>query len=324
MSATSDPSRPPSEAGLPDLDTLSEAQLMALLAAAGHALPRAVIDACVGRGEAMVGVLRDYLEAPMHWSSEAAEESHWGRFHALQVLGQVPGQAAAEGLLAALGKMDAHPRDPLWDWLDGLWPAFFSNKAAIAAAPLRRLAETRGLDAYARAEAMACVAALAEQRGPAALDQALDGLARIAADPGEDMEAREGAAQVLLDLPRERHRGVLEALAEALEAGGDDFVAFDGGDIDWAYQVGVPPAWRRVGDPLAFYDPDCIAEREARWATGLCEEEARCRRRAAEALRQFAAAQRREKPGVGRDDPCPCGSGKRYAECCMGRDGAPR
>ncbi|HEX76880.1 MAG TPA: hypothetical protein G4O03_00455 [Dehalococcoidia bacterium] len=24
--------------------------------------------------------------------------------------------------------------------------------------------------------------------------------------------------------------------------------------------------------------------------------------------------------GVGRNDPCPCGSGKKYKKCCMGSD----
>ncbi len=28
---------------------------------------------------------------------------------------------------------------------------------------------------------------------------------------------------------------------------------------------------------------------------------------------------RREAPKVGRNDPCPCGSGKKYKKCCMGK-----
>ncbi len=26
-------------------------------------------------------------------------------------------------------------------------------------------------------------------------------------------------------------------------------------------------------------------------------------------------------PKIGRNDPCPCGSGKKYKKCCMGKDG---
>ena len=29
---------------------------------------------------------------------------------------------------------------------------------------------------------------------------------------------------------------------------------------------------------------------------------------------------RRAMPKVGRNDPCPCGSGKKYKNCCMGKD----
>ena len=28
-----------------------------------------------------------------------------------------------------------------------------------------------------------------------------------------------------------------------------------------------------------------------------------------------------EKKTVGRNDPCPCGSGKKYKNCCLGKDG---
>lgn len=34
---------------------------------------------------------------------------------------------------------------------------------------------------------------------------------------------------------------------------------------------------------------------------------------------QFAKPFRRDTPKVGRNDPCPCGSGKKYKKCCMGR-----
>jgi uncharacterized protein YecA (UPF0149 family) len=30
----------------------------------------------------------------------------------------------------------------------------------------------------------------------------------------------------------------------------------------------------------------------------------------------------RSEPKVGRNDPCPCGSGKKYKKCCMGKNGS--
>ena len=32
----------------------------------------------------------------------------------------------------------------------------------------------------------------------------------------------------------------------------------------------------------------------------------------------------RDEPRVGRNDPCPCGSGKKFKKCCMNKPGAPR
>lgn len=28
----------------------------------------------------------------------------------------------------------------------------------------------------------------------------------------------------------------------------------------------------------------------------------------------------RDKPDIGRNDPCPCGSGKKYKQCCLKKD----
>ncbi len=36
-----------------------------------------------------------------------------------------------------------------------------------------------------------------------------------------------------------------------------------------------------------------------------------------EQLNPAAATVRRESPRVGRNDPCPCGSGKKYKKCCL-------
>jgi uncharacterized protein len=40
------------------------------------------------------------------------------------------------------------------------------------------------------------------------------------------------------------------------------------------------------------------------------------RNAAAERLRQHAVPLRRPGPKVGRNDPCPCGSGKKFKKCC--------
>lgn len=34
-------------------------------------------------------------------------------------------------------------------------------------------------------------------------------------------------------------------------------------------------------------------------------------------VKRFARPTKKEKPLVGRNDPCPCGSGKKYKKCCL-------
>lgn len=44
-------------------------------------------------------------------------------------------------------------------------------------------------------------------------------------------------------------------------------------------------------------------------------------RRVAARLARQASTVRREAPKVGRNEPCPCGSGRKYKQCCGGADG---
>jgi uncharacterized protein len=43
---------------------------------------------------------------------------------------------------------------------------------------------------------------------------------------------------------------------------------------------------------------------------------------ALEAFMKLRAARQGGTPKIGRNDPCPCGSGKKYKRCCLGKDGA--
>lgn len=66
-----------------------------------------------------------------------------------------------------------------------------------------------------------------------------------------------------------------------------------------------PEAWlRRAREELAA----TVASLHAYWAEG--------RKAAVERLQPRALPQRRAAPKVGRNDPCPCGSGKKFKRCC--------
>ena len=58
------------------------------------------------------------------------------------------------------------------------------------------------------------------------------------------------------------------------------------------------------------------AKRKARAARRAAEEKKSSRRQAKQTGRQTGQTVTRQKPQVGRNDPCPCGSGRKYKHCC--------
>jgi hypothetical protein len=118
---------------------------------------------------------------------------------------------------------------------------------------------------------------------------------------------RTHAASLLLDFQVREHEEALEAFArDVLEPGSDvdGILAFDATDVVLAFSS--PADLSRYRDSwLAFYDADLIAYRQERW-----------KREAAEAAERARADRARVK--IGRNDPCPCGSGRKHKKCCLG------
>ena len=302
-----------------ELAKLDPAVLVALMAGDEDRVPRNVIDACAARGEAMVAQLRGLLEDPRPWTEGRSHGEWWLLLHAVMILGLIPGESAGLALTEFMRRMAYEGDDDLQDWLAGYWPALFANKADSAVSVLRALCEDRSLDWYVRAVAADPVIACAERRGAHALDEALAWAAKLAADEEEDWSVRLCLANTLLDFPREVYRPLLENLA-VRQTRRDRH--FSREEVQQAYSaVQSEPEWRDWQDPWAFYAPEAIARRQERWA----EEDARADESDAEDEDVFdefdsALPYVRDEPKVGRNDPCPCGSGKKYKKCCLGKD----
>jgi hypothetical protein len=182
------------------------------------------------------------------------------------------------------------------------------NKFAHVRDRLREIAADRSFEEFMRSEAADCVTAAAQQEGTQTLETALDWVAALAGEDADEKVFRYLAGNLLLDFPRQRHRPLLERLAHMQRADGPFGRHFDESDIERAFAQGDDPPWNRFADPWRFYDPVAIAARQKRWA----EEDA-------EMLLDDEPPQPviRSSPKIGRNDPCPCGSGKKYKKCCL-------
>lgn len=292
-----------------DLAQYDTEQLVNLLIADKDRAPRALVDECARRGEDMVPVLVRLVRDNAFWKADVERDMWWLGLHTVMILGLIPGESAGRLLVDIMRRMDEADDLDMQDWCAGYWPALFRNKPDTVLPALQDLSMDRSLDWYLRANAMEPVIAAADRQDPAALDSALDWLAGMAADEKEDWEARLTAAHLLIEFPRARHRPLLESLAAAQE--GIEVRDFSLEEIETAYAAGKDdPQWLRFADPWKFYSPDAIAERQARRE----EEDA-----------DLLIAQTpltRAAPKIGRNELCPCGSGRKYKKCCLSLDDA--
>jgi len=296
------------------LAAMDEATLMEIVTSSDDVLSRAVVNECASRKDAMVPLLRAHLENDAHWGDEVDESDWWGLLHAVFILGLIPGEASALSLLGAFRRITFDESNNLTDWVSSGWPALCLNKVEFTTAPMQQIAENANLRWYARCEAIKCVQAEAAKNSPTALEKTIDWLAAMCGDVAENADFRVIAGHSLLDFPRERHRLVMEALVDLQEPGSYFANAYTRDDIQRAFDSGDDPGWRRFDNPWRFYEPDEIDHRQDRWVSEDADLESDL---FSPIGPRSGQPYRREEAKIGRNDPCPCGSGKKFKKCCM-------
>jgi len=295
-----------------ELRERSNAELVDLLSTLGDRVPENVIRECAARGEDIVPLLRKLLETYTD-PERLEEEPWWGVLHCIHVLGLIPGASAGRALLEALRLREVDPEDELWDWVSGYWPALFANKIEHVRAGVTEIVAGRAHHWLLRADAMDCLGADSEER-----EASLDRIAGVAADETEEMDLRELAGGILLDYPRERHREMLLRLAEEQQQCDACGVHFDELGVLFAYGEPERPADDYFHDPWRFYDAENILNRQRRWRQED-REHAEHELLMDRPLLAHPETIVRGGPKIGRNDPCPCGSGKKYKKCCLAR-----
>jgi len=244
-----------------ELALLDAADLMEILITLEDRVPREVIDTCAARGATFLPWLRAHLEEERHWSTEwTTPAEFWGLLHSIMILGLMDSPQAAELLLEVFGRMVRQPEYDLWAWIEEHWAALFHNKN-VGIEPFVQTALDRDIAALPRGEAIACMVAAASAGPPQKLEELLDRLAEMAADPTEENLLRVRLADLLLSFPRERYRALLLALARLqMEDSTLVYVAFDEDDVNEVFREGDTPFWN--SDPWSFYNPDEITIRQ--------------------------------------------------------------
>ncbi len=280
------------------------------------------IEECARRGAAMVEALADVVGEAADWDAHFNDPDEdgwwWLRHHAAHILGLMEDEAAGMLLVDLMRWLANAADDELVEWLSGKWPVFFRNKPASVLRALEALAFEYHDEPWLRPEMLLVLLKLAAQAG--ALERELDKIAEWLQGPDHDPLARSVAASVLLEFPREAYRPLLESVATE---GAAAERTFDLNEVEWSFAHRESRDLAIDTDVWAFYSPAEIEQRQQRWA----QEDA-----------EFAASYggefdgmdetdflveepyRRELPKVGRNEPCPCGSGRKFKKCCLGTE----
>jgi hypothetical protein len=302
------------------LASLDQAGLIDLMIRDEDRVPRNVIDECARRGDTMVEHLSSQVADDADWQTELTGE-WWLKLHAAMILGLIPTERAGLLLVKFMRRMSREEDHDLQDWLASCWPAFFQNKPESVLPALRALCEDRAVDWYIRSCAIEAVVVAAQHQGRDTLESALEWLAGIVANEEEDWDLRLCSGNTLLDFPRMQYRPLLEDMVVRQGFMG---VHFSRNDVQQAYAaMQDKDDWERFGGPWKFYSPSEIEVRQQRWAG----EDAK--RNAVEWDGDYNYNEPflpdtyvRAEPKIGRNDPCPCGSGKKYKKCCQDVDEA--
>ncbi|HMN44165.1 MAG TPA: SEC-C metal-binding domain-containing protein [Povalibacter sp.] len=296
-----------------ELAVLSEQQLIELMIRDEDRVPRNVIDECVRRGDAMLEKLQLVVGPDAEWkfAEHAIAGRWWLVLHAAFILGLMEDDAAGRLLLALMRRLAGDEDPDLEDWLEGAWPDLFGNKSDAVLHDVEVFAFSAGAMPYMRPHAVDLVLAASECRGPGALDDALGKVAAWVGDESHDLQDRLLTAAVLLNFPRAAHRALLNDLADTP----DGALVFTREEVDEVYEAAEDaPRWLGIDDAWSFYDPAEIAARRQRW-----RDEASFRKDYHDAEYELVTYVR-ESPKVGRNDPCPCGSGRKYKKCCLEKE----
>lgn len=312
------------------LASLDPSGLIDLMIRDEDRVPRNVIDECAQRSDAMIEHLADLFADDVDGHTEGAGK-WWLKLHAVMILGLIPTERAGLLLVKFMRSMsgkEGEDSDGLQDWLAGYWPALYRNKPESVLPILREFCNDRAANWYIRVNAIDAVVAAARCQGSNELELALEWLAGIVADEDEDWNLRLCAGNTLLDFPRIQHRPLLDDMAARQGFLG---VHFAPDDVRQAYTAMQDKAdWDRFNDPWKFYTPGEIAARKQRWEREDTENDVdkwdgNYNFSGNEFLNKAYSHEEpyiRAEPKIGRNEPCPCGSGKKYKKCCLDADEA--
>lgn len=297
-----------------DYSILDNDTLVNLLFTDEDRLPRAAVDEFIRRGERMIEPLSQIVLEESNWDKDRPE--FWAPIHAVFILGAIGAQEAVSPLITAIKWSVEYDVD----WVFEAFPAIFGKIGMPAIEDLRQFVQDKEQDWYVRTIALQGLASIT-LKNPGVADEIFSYINSFCTDIHEDMNLRIQAADILLDFVRSEYKEPLLAICREERSFREKepfpIVSFDAEDVERIFSANEKNIAFYSRNWLSFYDEEHIRRRQERWkeeAKKETEEDYE------DKYEEIAEPSARETPKIGRNSPCPCGSGKKYKKCCMGKD----
>jgi len=304
-----------------NLASYSSIELYDLVFEYDDRLPLTVIDEFVHREQEMLPLMAKYTDEHGNWIVVDDDESEelWPLLHHIFILGKMRSQEAARQLLVYLTNQNKDIFDSRWDWVSAYWPALFDSKTEFVKQELMALITDSDSEDDSIYEYVNILLRYTETSNPEEFESIIDLLAqRLSLIKNKFLTYH--LANILLDSPRDRHRNLLEQLAKEQDKMDAVERCFSLDEVESSYSKGDQPEYKRFFNPWEFYERKEILLRQLRWQSEEGSEldtppelEYDNWMKNYEPVETFI----RETEKVGRNDPCPCGSGKKYKKCCL-------
>ncbi len=303
---------------------LSTQELLQKLEELGDRAPAELIQAILSRDQEVVLPLSKILQERRYW--EASDNTLWMPVHAVKLLGIIADPQALPQLINTLVLAD----EMGYDWIMEDLPTVFGRIGPSAVEPLIEFIQAHSGESefyWPRINAAEGLVAIAIHY-PRERERILSFLHGLFSD-GEDPEFLGFVAAYILDLNASSSLPILEE-AFNKELIDEDIIRKE--DLQQNREGPDEEALARYNkDLLEFYAPEQVAERQARWEEEQREEESKAAHRREEREKTIANEFKRldismklgEKKillpikKVGRNEPCPCGSGRKFKKCCL-------
>jgi hypothetical protein len=282
----------------------STAELVAEFVRSGLNVDRGLAEELLRRGAPVVPYLAQILDDDKYWRlDEMTLSGGWAPISALHLLGAI---ADPDGLEPILRVLHNRP-DDLGDWLTEDVPSILASFGPVAVEPLKRLVSSPNLDLYVRVAGSIALSLIARGH-PDWKDEVISFFHTILVREGEDKEFLSLCLDDVAELKDPRSKPILRSLFDSGMID-EEIIAWD--DVEEIYHTPTEDlSHHNKQDPMTFFSPENLNYLRKINEKTKFEDEIR-------ATTAWSELEEPEKKKVGRNDPCPCGSGKKYKKCCL-------